>query len=180
MSKSCYDYILRDAIEQDFPDIIALNLESEKFLSPLNMDRLVLLNHQSYLHRVLEDPNTHQVIAFLLAFREDSEYNSVNYQWFNRKYQFKEEPLAQSFIYIDRIVIRGDKQSQGLGTRLYEDTINYAKSHGINILTCEYDFEPLNPISQSFHRKFKFYELGKQHIINNDTSKAVSMQICKI
>ena len=73
--------MIRDAAISDFPAILALNAESEHFLSPLTLPRLEHLHRQAANHRVVELGSA--VVAFLLAFHEGADYGSPNYLWFS-------------------------------------------------------------------------------------------------
>ena len=66
--------MIRDAGESDFDAILRLNLESERFLSPLDRDRLSHLHRQASYHRVAIIDGA--VAAFLLALREGADYDS--------------------------------------------------------------------------------------------------------
>ncbi len=143
---------IRTAQRTDFPQILQLNGESVQFLSPLNPDRLALLHSQAAYHRVIE--NEGNVAAFLLAFREDSAYDSTNYRWFATRYP--------RFLYIDRVVVSSSIQGQGAGSLFYEDLFAFTRSSGVSLVTCEFDLEPPNPTSQRFHERFGFKEVGTQ------------------
>ena len=71
---------LRPTVAADFPTILTLNEESVHFLSPLTPERLAYLDHEANFHQVLEVNG--EVVAFLLAFREGADYDSVNYRCF--------------------------------------------------------------------------------------------------
>ena len=58
--------VIRDARSADFPAIVALNAESERFLSPMSATRLNQLHAWAAYHRVVEVEG--QVAAFLLAY----------------------------------------------------------------------------------------------------------------
>ena len=60
--------MIRDATPADFETILALNLESEHFLSPMSREVLEILHGEATYHRVVS--NDGKVEAFLLAFRE--------------------------------------------------------------------------------------------------------------
>ncbi|HSI54307.1 MAG TPA: hypothetical protein VK981_10080, partial [Ramlibacter sp.] len=60
--------LVRDAVPADFAAIVAINAESEHFLSPLPLEKLVRLHGQAALHRVAILDG--KVSAFLLVFRE--------------------------------------------------------------------------------------------------------------
>ena len=154
---------IRDATADDFAAILALNAESERFLSPLAAARLQHLHAQAAYHRVVELDAA--VVAFLLAFREDAEYDSPNFRWFVRQFP--------QFLYIDRVVVATAAQGRGLGARLYDDIIAFAAARGVTPLTCEFDLDPPNPASERFHGRYGFREVGRQRLANG---KQVSLQ----
>ncbi|MEM7051038.1 MAG: GNAT family N-acetyltransferase [Acidobacteriota bacterium] len=154
---------IRPTEARDFPTILRLNLEFEAYLSPMDGDRLALLDSLSAYHRVVEQNG--EIRAFLLAFREGSGYDSPNYRWF--------ESCLDSFLYIDRIVVDRACQGLGLGGMLYRDLFDFARQQGVGTVTCEYDIEPPNDGSRRFHDSFGFRELGRQVL---DGGKQVSLQ----
>jgi len=156
---------IQPAEPADFPDILDLNRTWEHFLSPLSESRLSWLHGMSAYHQLLRDPQG--VCAFILAFGPDSDYDSVNYRWFAERYE--------AFLYIDRIVVAGRSQGQGLGKALYHHILDHARRASIPSLACEFDVEPPNPRSQAFHESFGFREVGVQSDPN--TGKQVSLQM---
>jgi uncharacterized protein len=155
---------LRDASSADFPAILALNHTWVHFLSPLSLERLNFLHQESCYHRVVESDG--EVLAFLLCIGKGSAYDSVNYTWFNSRYE--------QFIYVDRIVVSDQALGQGLGARLYDDLFEFAKRVGAKQVTAEFDIDPPNPGSKRFHERFGFKEVGSQRVANG--SKWVSLQ----
>ena len=105
-------------------------------------------------------------MAFLLVLGPDCDYDSVNYQWFDQRYD--------DFAYIDRIVVRDGSRGQGLGTILYEDLFAWAISQKIQNIVCEYNAEPLNEASRKFHKALGFQEVSLEMI---GQAKRVSMQL---
>ena len=159
---------LRDATPQDFDAILRLNAESVRFLSALTPQRLAMLHDQCCLHRVAcIDGN---VQAFLLGFREGSAYDSVNYRWFAARYP--------RFFYVDRVVVAQAAQGRGLGRRLYEDAFAFAGSAGLERIACEIDHDPPNPVSERFHDRFGFREVGRQ-AVSYGGGKTVSMRVAE-
>jgi len=156
--------MIRNAIADDFPAILALNAESVHFLSPLDAMRLRDLHAQSAYHRVVE--HEEKVAAFLLAFREGADYDSPNYRWFAQRY-------AQ-FLYIDRIVVAATARGLGFGAQLYDDILAFAAGTNAARLTAEFDVEPPNPVSAAFHQRYGFREVGTQWI--DGDKKQVSLQ----
>lgn len=144
--------MIRDIHPGDFDAILALNAESERFLSPLDRARLKLLDQQSCYHRGVERDG--RIAAFLLAFSESASYDSPNYRWFAARYP--------QFVYVDRIVVGAALQGQGIGKLLYDDVIDFARSREVPVVVCEFDVDPPNPASRAFHERFGFREVGTQ------------------
>ncbi len=159
--------MIRNATPADFPAILQLNLELEHLLSPMDRKLLEHLHAQAAYHRVLCIDG--QVVAFVLAFREGAEYDSLNYQWFSARYP--------SFLYIDRIAVSSAFQGRGLGRELYRDLFQFARETGVPRVTCEYYTEPLNEASSRFHAAFGFREVGTQWIAHY--GKRVSLQVAE-
>lgn len=155
----------RDACPADAPQIVALNLASEHFLSPLNRTRFDQIRAQAAYCRVLETDGV--VRAFLLAFREGSQYDSSNYRWFASRFG--------RFLYIDRIVVANAARSRGIGTAFYGDLLEFAKQSGTMRVTCEFDTYPPNLASQKFHAAFGFAEVGVRQLAT--AGKTVSLQV---
>jgi predicted GNAT superfamily acetyltransferase len=154
---------LRSATTADFDAILSLNEESVTALSPLTRVRLAALHAGAALHLVMEDGA--RVIAFLLALREGTAYDSPNYRWFAQRYE--------RFLYVDRVVVSTAARGRGVGARLYEALFEFAATQSVGLVTCEYDVEPPNPASERFHARFGFSEVGRQRL---DGGKLVSLQ----
>jgi predicted GNAT superfamily acetyltransferase len=154
--------LIRQAKPTDFASIAALNADSERFLSPMSETRVERLHGWAAYHRVIERNGA--IAAFLLAFREGAAYDSPNYRWFSERYP--------SFFYIDRVVVAPAYRGNGLATCMYLDVFAFARKSGVATVTCEFDIEPPNDVSRSFHEKLGFHEVGS-HAYNN---KRVSMQ----
>lgn len=165
---------IRPATPSDFPAVLALNAESVHFLSPMNDERLAMLADEAEAHWVVAHAG--RVCAFLIAFREDATYDSVNYRWFCLNYP--------KFLYIDRVVVSSETQGRGFGAALYKAVFARAQSSAVPVVTCEFDIDPPNPISANFHAKYRFSEVGRQ-IVANGTSgtkgtKTVSLQAAHV
>ncbi len=156
--------VLRDSTEDDFAALLKLNLESERYLSPLSSARLQALHAQAWYRRVVCLDGAVQ--GFLLAFREGADYDSPNYQWFAARYT--------EFLYIDRIVIDAATRGRRLGEWLYEDLFSRARAQGLARIACEFDTDPPNEASRRFHQRFGFREVGSQRVAGG--KKAVSLQ----
>ncbi len=159
--------IIRAATPDDALSILALNLESEQFLSPLNGERLQHLDVQSSYHRVIEIEG--QVVAFLLALREGADYDSPNYRWFDEAHD--------EFIYVDRVVVSERHRGQRLASALYDDLFAFARAEDIHEVTCEFNVDPPNAASRAFHASYGFAEVGTQTL---DEGRTVSLQVATL
>jgi len=156
---------IRDAMPADFPDLCALNLAEVQHTSPMNLERLSVLDALSCYHRVACVDG--HVAAFLLAMRSGAPYENDNFAWFSARYEH--------FIYVDRIVVSAAFQGRRLGSRLYEDLFRFAVHRGCRQVTCEYNINPPNEPSRRFHDRFGFRECGTQWVAQG--SKQVSLQV---
>jgi len=102
--------ILREYMSDDLKRVLELNKASVHFLSPLTKEKLESLIKACDFSYVIEIDGL--VEAFILALSENKDYDSVNYQWFKDKYD--------KFLYIDRVVVSKNCQSQGLGQFMYK------------------------------------------------------------
>ena len=99
-----------------------------------------------------------QVIGFVICFRENLEYESLNYKFFNGS--------KQKFLYIDRVVIKSDYRRMGFGTRVYKFLDEIAAKESLPIC-CEVNSIPLNQISLNFHAKNGFIKVGEKEFKNH-------------
>lgn len=159
---------IRPATASDFPAVLALNEGSVQFLSPLTRSRLAEIHREAAMHVVVEHDGN--VAAFLVALREHAAYDSINYQWFEQRYE--------RYLYVDRIVVGQALQGQGTGSLLYKLVFQAARQAAVPFVTCEFDIDPPNPISEKFHRRFGFQEVGRQAVAGG--MKMVSLQLARV
>lgn len=159
--------IIRNVLPQDTDAIVKLNERFVKVLSPLNKTQLIHLIELSALAVVIEIDN--QFAGFLLALNAKRDYKSINYLWFNQRYN--------EFLYIDRIVISQNHQGKGIASALYQYAINFAKSQSIPKICAEIDIQPPNETSLSFHNKLGFTEL---ELLKHNEHKVVSLQVLDV
>lgn len=110
-----------------------------------------------------------QVTAFLLVLREAADYDSPNYRWFASR--------CPRFLYVDRVIVAGDRHVQGAGNRLYREAHACVLRQKVPLLTCEFDIEPPNPASERFHARQGFCDVGWQSL---EGGKVVSMQAIEV
>ena len=164
------NFRFRAAAPSDFTAILALNFESEHFLSPLNPAKLSRLEKEAAVFQVAT--SAHTIAGFLLVFGPQANYDSPNFLWFKARYQ--------DFLYVDRIVISESFRGHHLASTFYEQLDSIAIARGITHVVCEVDIDPPNPASLRFHEKLGFVEVGKQSVPAGDKGgrqKLVSLQV---
>ena len=115
---------IRAAAARDFEQICALNRAVALHTSTMDGPRLVELHALCCYHKVgMVDGS---VAAFLLAMRSDAPYQNENFAWFERRYK--------RFIYVDRVVVSGNHRGLRLGSLLYEDLFQHARTEGISLV----------------------------------------------
>ena len=105
-----------------------------------------------------------KLAGFVLCLLPKTQYGSLNYAWFNQRYD--------QFIYVDRIAVAKDSRNSGIGTLLYQQVFDYATRHGIPV-TAEVSLKPSNEGSDRFHLRHGFVTVGKL----DHGDKAVTMYI---
>jgi uncharacterized protein len=166
------NFLFRAATQSDFRAILALNQQSEHFLSPLDLGKLTHLAQEAAVFQVaLPDAvSDHSVIAgFLLAFAPTAYYNNQNFLWFKSRYT--------DFLYIDRVVVSEEFRGHHLAAGFYSRLERVAVVQGISRLVCEIHLDPPNPVSLSFHERQGFIEVGQQTIAEgSNCGKLVSLR----
>ena len=116
-----------------------------------NFESFVSLLYRSSINLLIEYKQ--QPIGFVICFRENLKYESLNYKYFNE--------IKKKFIYIDRVVIKSEYRRMGLGTRVYKYIDEVAAKESLPIC-CEVNSIPLNQISFNFHAKNGFIKVGER------------------
>ena len=122
-----------------------------------------LLNLSSFAIGVFREE---ELLGFVICLSPGTDYKSLNYAWFNNKYN--------NFIYVDRIAVSLDQRDEGIGSKLYEEVIAYSQENAIPI-AAEVNLNPPNPGSMRFHNRFGFEEVGIFH----HKEKSVTMLLRK-
>ena len=164
---------LRDALPEHLERVTQLN---EAAVPAVNSVEGVFFRHyagmgeRKPLHspyfRVAVDGKA-QVMGFLLALLPGEAYDSINYRWFNERYD--------DFLYVDRIVVAPEAQGRGLGRLFYRDLIALVEELGPRFarIACEVNLRPRNEQSLNFHQRFGFRQQGTQE--NDGGKKVVSL-----
>lgn len=159
---------LRNAEPADFAAAVSLNATEVRHTSPMDEARLRRLDGISDYHKVVTVGE--EVAAFLFAMRNGCGYANENFEWFASRYA--------TFLYVDRIVVGSGFQGLKLGTLLYNDLFDWARSRDIMIIACEYNRVPPNEPSRLLHDRFGFREVGRQWLGNG--FKQVSLQVAEV
>lgn len=131
--------------------LLELNNLNAADLSWLDAPRLAELVRRAFHARRIG-----AVDAFLLAFDQDADYDSPNFLWFRQRYP--------RFVYVDRIAVGVSARGRGLARLLYDDLFEAARRAGHDVITCEVNAEPPNPVSDAFHAALGFSEVGSAAI----------------
>ena len=94
------------------------------------------------------------LIGFVLCLLPRTRYGSLNYAWFNERYD--------DFLYVDRIAVATAHRNRQIGTLLYQRVIEYANNKQWPV-AAEVSLLPPNPGSMRFHDRHGFTEVGVLH-----------------
>ncbi len=160
-------FTLRDAKYSDIDKIVQINKSAIPAVNYVSYNEFEWFLNRKLYFKIAE--NFHGAITgFLLVLPSGLEYKSLNYKWFSRRYD--------KFAYIDRIVIMDEFKKNGIGKSLYLDLEKNISEY--ELIACEYNIEPPNPISKKFHKSLNYENVGHQ-LTENETKK-VSLMIKKI
>ena len=134
---------------EDLEAIREINQENIPEVSDIeSIERLIqLIDWSSHLIIV----RSSEIAGFIILMRENQDYESLNYDFFNKK--------GEPFLYVDRIAIQENYQRKGLGKLIYDKVIEIGKELNVNV-TCEVNTIPRNTPSLAFHSGFGFEEVG--------------------
>jgi len=105
-----------------------------------------------------------QLRGFVLCLLPQTRYGSLNYAWFNQRYE--------EFLYVDRIAVAERHRDREIGTLLYQHVIEYAEQLACPV-AAEVSLKPPNPGSIRFHHRHGFTEIGTFE----QSEKAVTMMM---
>lgn len=154
---------LKNCTESELEEIYALNQSLTPMLGALkDIQHLKRLINMCKCSKGLKIKG--RIAAFMICFREDSEYESKNYLYFNRKYK--------EFLYVDRIGVSKNLENTGLGSILYKYII---ENFGEDLKICaEINTKPMNKKSIIFHEKHDFKRILEK--CYNENYKVVYME----
>lgn len=144
--------------------ILHMNTEFVHWLCPLDDEALDYILHRAHYQRQINDG-----AGVLLGYSHNVDYpDHANLTWL-RKHAVK-TGAPHNFFYIDRVIITRCAQGQGLGRKLYDDVIGFARGRGCARLVCEVNTKPNNPRSHAFHASMGFTTIGEVKYPKSDTA----------
>lgn len=143
---------LRDVDPGDLAPLHALNQAAVPAVGSVPPERFeYFLRVAGYFRLAAIDA---EPAGFLIGLRPGSDYGSLNYAWFSRRYA--------DFVYIDRLAVDSRWRRRGVASALYADVERYALGLGAPLLACEVNLRPRNDVSLAFHERHGFTEVGRQ------------------
>ena len=133
------------------PALLALNNAHAVELSWLEPEKLRAMLAQAFYARRIG-----AVDAFLIAFDQNADYDSPNFQWFRARHP--------RFVYIDRIAVAPAARGRGLARRLSVGLFDAARRANRTLVVCEVNSDPPNPASDAFHAALGFVDVGSAAI----------------
>ena len=149
-------------VETDVPLLVEINEQGLPGTGKVNQQEMQKLLELSELSLgVFADK---KLLGFVICLLPKTAYGSLNYAWFNERYD--------EFIYVDRIAVATDARNQGIGSMLYDRVFEYAKTNNIPV-TAEVSLRPPNQGSDRFHLRHGYQVVGEL----DHGEKAVTMYI---
>ncbi len=141
---------------RDLDSLVSLNNAHKVETSELDATRLTAMLDGAFLAMTDTGAN-----VLLIAFDQDSHYDSPNFLWFKARYP--------RFVYVDRIIVAKALRGQGLARRLYDRLFDTALTAGHAVVVCEVNSDPPNPGSDAFHASLGFAAVGSATLANGKT-----------
>lgn len=143
---------LRPLTAKDVPSLWRINEEGLPGVGQVTEDALADLLSLAELPLGAWDGE--ELVGFVLCLLPGTRYGSLNYAWFNERYD--------AFLYVDRIAVAERHRDRQVGSALYARVIAYAEERGWPV-AAEVSLKPPNPGSMRFHGRHGFVEVGTLH-----------------
>ena len=144
----------------DVSSIWAINEEGLPGTGKVSEAEIIKLLDFAELSLGIFDQNS--LLGFVICLPPRTDYGSLNYAWFNDRYD--------GFLYVDRVAVSSLHRNMKIGTLLYSEVISLAEQKGIPVVA-EVNRIPPNPGSMRFHERCGFTEVGTF----NHQEKSVTM-----
>jgi predicted GNAT superfamily acetyltransferase len=144
------EYSIRNANTEDLDAVLALNESEVPHVGSITRaDMHYFMDKAVYFRVACGDQDN--ILAILIGLDPDTDYASLNYRWFNERYE--------KFAYIDRIAVAPHARRLGIAETMYED-FERQSANWAECLCCEVNLVPENPVSMAFHRRLGFEQVG--------------------
>jgi predicted GNAT superfamily acetyltransferase len=144
--------IIREIRADDHAVLHAINEANVPEVGSVDPERLTSLVELSAIRLAVEIAG--HSVGFCLVLPLGTRYDSVNYRWFDDRYD--------DVMYLDRVAFDARFQRRGLGTLLYDDVERRVAEAGAAGLALEVNVDPPNPPSLAFHGRRGYDEVGRQ------------------
>ena len=141
---------IRDLRALDSRSILEINEQGLPGTGKVSEDEIIaLLEFSSFSIGAYDNDN---LLGFVICLPPATEYGSLNYAWFNHRYD--------RFLYVDRIAVSSDRRNLKIGSKLYQAVIDESMAQGVPI-AAEVNLRPPNLDSIRFHKRHGFTEVGE-------------------
>ena len=144
----------------DVPRLVELNDAASPAVPITSETQMAALLGAAGFTLAARDDDT--LVGFVIGMHPGAEYASENYRFFDAR--------SVDFLYVDRIVIDGERRGAGIGRALYEAVFDLARTGGLREVTCEVNLDPPNPESLAFHARLGFARVGEQETKNGSVT----------
>jgi predicted GNAT superfamily acetyltransferase len=140
---------IRPLSKEDSPSLWKINEEGLPGTGKVSEDEIKSLLDYSELSIGAFDGDI--LHGFVICLPPGTEYASLNYAWFNQRYD--------DFLYVDRIAVSQNHRNKNVGTLLYSEVISLSAQNQVPI-AAEVNLTPPNPGSIRFHERNGFTDVG--------------------
>ena len=132
--------MIRNLLDDDLQMMLQINEQGLPGTGRVNMAEMAKLLSMSQLSLGWFDKDV--LCGFVICLSPNVEYGSLNYAWFNERYQ--------EFVYVDRVAVANGYRSRGIGSELYASVFEFASKQNLPV-TAEVSkptkprFRPLSP-----------------------------------
>ncbi|CAN5526623.1 GNAT family N-acetyltransferase [soil metagenome] len=155
--------LIRPVVDVDIDACVAVNNANMPAVGETDAVRMHALLEEAAVSLVAEPDGTENgggdacstsptIAGFCIVMPPGVDYASVNYRWFDDRYD--------DFAYLDRIAVAEPFRGRGIGGDLYAAVEGAVAP--VPWLLCEVNLRPRNDGSLRFHHRVGFREVGQQ------------------